>query len=74
MEDERSGSRYVVHTNITAIKYRQDGGSRFVTIPRGAVITVKGILKQFGVIEIHYEGETLSVFSRDIGERTRPML
>jgi hypothetical protein len=64
----QSGTYYVVHTNITAVKYLQDGVSRFVTIPPGAVIAVQSV-KAFGVMEVVYEGETLAVFSRDIEER-----
>jgi|HubBroStandDraft_1064217.scaffolds.fasta_scaffold935200_2 hypothetical protein len=64
----QSGTYYVVHTNITAVKYLQDGVSRFVTIPPGAVIAVQSV-KAFGVMEVVYEGETLAVFSRDIAER-----
>jgi hypothetical protein len=73
MEKELTGSCYVVHTNVTAIRYSQDGRSRFVTIPRGAVFAVTGTFKDFGVIEIRYQGEALSVFSRDILERTERM-
>jgi len=64
----QSGTYFVVHTNITAVKYLQEGVSRFVTIPPGAVIAVHSV-KAFGVMEVLYEGETLAVFSRDIAER-----
>lgn len=69
MAEDLSGNCYVVHTRITAVKYRQDGGSRFVTIPPGAAIVVKGQLKEFDIVEIEYEEEILAVFSRDIVER-----
>lgn len=68
MQEEQSGSYYVVRKAIRAVKYRQEGGSMFVTIPRGAEILVVGVSNQFGIVEVRYEDVTLVVFNRDIAE------
>jgi hypothetical protein len=67
MEDERK-TTYSVRTTLTALRYR-DGESNLVSIPCGAVITVKGQLEEFGLVEVQHEKETLAVYSRDIAER-----
>ena len=61
MDDQRS-TTYTVRTTLTAVKHR-DGGSKLVSIPRGAVITVKGRLNEFGVVEVQHETETLAVYT-----------
>lgn len=69
MGNGKSGSYWVVNINITAVKYSREG-SKFVTIPRGAVILIREEPKAIhGLIEIEYRGETLQVYSRDILER-----
>jgi hypothetical protein len=70
MQETPSKSDYRVHTPITASKYVSGGGCRFVTIPRGSVITVIGTPRDFDFVDIECKGETLAVFNRDIEERT----
>jgi hypothetical protein len=70
MENIPCKASYRVHTAITALKHMNAGGSRFVTIPRGSVITVTGTPKEFDFVDIECRGETLAVFNRDIEERT----
>lgn len=43
--------------------------ARFRTIPRGSIIFVKNDLPDFGVVEIEWNDERISVFRRDIAER-----
>jgi hypothetical protein len=69
----QSGTYYVVHTNITAVRAFQDGVSRLVTIPPGAVIEVRSV-NAFGVMEVVYAGETLAAFGRDVAERAHTRL
>jgi hypothetical protein len=69
MQETPSKLDYRVHTAITASKHVSGGGSRFVTIPRGSVITVTGTPKEFDLVDIECQGETLAVFDRDIKER-----
>jgi hypothetical protein len=54
---------------MTGMKY-ETGRLRFVTIPRGSVITVTGTPKEFDFVDIEWQGETLAVFDRDIKERS----
>ncbi len=61
-------SAYRVRTAITAIKYSSDGRSRFVTIPRGVVITVTGAPNGFDFLNVEFQGEMLAIFPRDIEE------
>ena len=69
MQETPSSLSYRVHTAITALKH-VSGRSRFVTIPRGSVITVTGTPKEFDFVDIECRGETLAIFNRDIEERT----
>jgi hypothetical protein len=69
MQETPSSLSYRVHSAITAVKY-ESGRSRFVTIPRGTVITVIGTPREFDFVDIECKGETLAVFNRDIEERT----
>jgi hypothetical protein len=57
---------YRVRSAITAVKYSSNGGARFVTIPRGVVITVTGTPEGFDFLNVEFQGETLAIFPRDI--------
>lgn len=60
---------YRVRTPLVAVRSGGDGTFRFVSIESGAVITVKGQIQHTGLVEIHYEGETVAAFMRDIQDR-----
>ena len=69
MQETPSSLCYRVHSAMTGMKY-ESGRLRFVTIPRGSVITVSGTLKEFDFVDVECQGETLAVFDRDIKERS----
>jgi uncharacterized lipoprotein YbaY len=68
MQETPRSLGYRVHADITALKY-VSGRLRFITIPRGSVITVSGTPKEFDLVDVEWQGETLAVFERDIRER-----
>lgn len=49
---------------------RNSGSSKFVTIPAGTPILVRGIPEGFGLIEVECEGDVLAIFHRDLREKT----
>jgi hypothetical protein len=69
MQEKSSRFSYRVRRAITAVKY-EGGHSRFVTIPKGSVITVTRRPKKFDFVDIECKGERLAVCNRDIEERT----
>lgn len=68
MGEAPNRSYYVTRNQITALNYRQDGKSTFVTIPSGAILSLLGELKPFGMVEVQYLDRTLAVPCRDILE------
>ncbi len=72
MDEAEQQKTYCVVEPMMAVKYSQQSKSNFVTIPRGAVITIRRELTQIGVIEVDCDGETLAVFTRDLDGRVEP--
>jgi hypothetical protein len=70
MEQESKATAYRVHAPLVALTNENDGRTRFVAIPRGTLILVFGKLGSIGLVDVECEGERLSVFSRDIEQRT----
>lgn len=60
---------YRVRMPFVAVRSGGDGTFRFVSIEAGTVITVKGQTQHSGLVEIHYGGETVAAFMRDIEDR-----
>jgi uncharacterized protein YraI len=67
MEEQAEEHFYVVHADVRAVKYKQDG-SRFVTIPRGAVIRMRRRFKGSDIVEVQYDGGLVWALGRDIAE------
>ena len=64
---------YRVRMPFVAVRSGGDGTFRFVSIEAGAVITLKGQTQHSGLVEIHYAGETVAAFMRDIQDRCEPV-
>jgi hypothetical protein len=59
---------YRVHAPITALKL-SEGDYRIVTISRDSLITVIGTPKEFNLVDIECQGESMAVFSPSIEQR-----
>jgi len=52
---------------------QDDGGARFIAIPRGSVVLVDGNVGSLGLVDVQYKGKRLAVYRRDIEERAEKM-
>jgi hypothetical protein len=50
-----------------------DGRRSLVTVSRGAIVDVAGAFDENDMVAIHFEGELLLAFGRDVEERSRPI-
>jgi hypothetical protein len=75
MEQERNVKieSYRVRSPLVAMRITNNGPSRFVTVPEGAVIDVIGTPKPFDFVNVQCDGEALTVFDRDLMERTEKL-
>ena len=64
--------QYRVSTPFLAVCLNEDSSSRFVTLERGAIIRVMADRTVLcgGLVDVLYEGRTVSAFMRDIEDRS----
>jgi hypothetical protein len=70
MQNESRIESYRVRSPLLAMSHRDHGPSKFVTIPRGAVVAVNGRPKPFEFVEIDCDGQRFTVHNRDLEEHT----
>jgi len=73
MQEDPKTSVYRVHTPLMAQARQDDGGARFIAIPRGSVVLVDGNVGSLGLVDVEYKGKRLAVYRRDIEERAEKM-
>jgi len=72
---KQSTALYRVNAAVVAVNQpgtdgQSDCRRRFVTIPRDSVIEVQEPLSNFGLVDITWQGQSFSVFMRDIEDYT----
>lgn len=70
MREKPNTITYRVNSPLVASVSAQNGRARFVAIPSGSVIVAPLEFDPLGLVDVECDGKMLSVFSRDIRERT----
>jgi hypothetical protein len=68
--DEPDSSTYRVLIPLAAMAGGDSGHLRIISIPRESVFVAKVSSNPFALVEIDWDGRKLSVYNRDIEERT----
>jgi hypothetical protein len=61
---------YELREAMVAVSRDEDGHTKIITLPAGAVLTVERITLQSGLVDAQWDDRTVSVFIQDLKTRS----